>query len=178
MAVTIDGSAGVTTNVGAVYNGLQSSTAQASTSGTSIDFTGIPSWAKRVTVLLNGVSTSGTSIVQIQLGTAGGVVTTGYDSRVYNWTGGSQGATATSGFIAESSAGAAAANVRIGAIYLINITGHTWIANGSQSSISTNGAQSVINGNIALSGALTTIRITTVNGTDTFDAGSINVLYE
>ena len=87
MAITLDGSSGintsssVTTGTGAVYNGLQSSTAQATTSGTSITFTGIPSWVKRITVMFNGVSTSGTSPVQIQLG-AGSVTTTGYSSRI------------------------------------------------------------------------------------------------
>ena len=79
MTTTIDGSAGVTTNSGAIYNGIASGTAVASTSGTSIDFTGIPSWVKRITVMLSGVSTSGTSIVLIQIG-AGSVTTSGYAS--------------------------------------------------------------------------------------------------
>ena len=76
MAVTINGSAGVTTNVGAVYNGLQTGTAVASTSGTSNDFTSIPSWVKRITVMFNGVSTNGTSPVQLQIG-AGSVTAQG-----------------------------------------------------------------------------------------------------
>ena len=50
------------------YGQLVSGTAVASTSGTSIDFTGIPSWVKRITVMFNGVSTSGTSFKQIQIG--------------------------------------------------------------------------------------------------------------
>lgn len=33
-------------------------------------------------------------------------------------------------------------------------------------------------GTISLAGALDNVRLTTVNGTDTFDAGSINILYE
>ena len=33
-------------------------------------------------------------------------------------------------------------------------------------------------GRVTLSGALDRVRVTTVNGTDTFDAGSINILYE
>ena len=77
MSVIIDGSAGVTTNSGAVYNGIASGTAVASTSGTSIDFTGIPSWVKRITVMLNGVSTNGTSPKLVQLGSAS-ISTTGY----------------------------------------------------------------------------------------------------
>ena len=62
-------------------------TAQASTSGTAIDFTGIPSWVKRVTVMFNGVSTNGTSLVQIQLGTSGGVEATGYAATLFAVTG-------------------------------------------------------------------------------------------
>jgi hypothetical protein len=35
-----------------------------------------------------------------------------------------------------------------------------------------------IGGFVPLSGTLDRVRITTANGTDTFDAGSINILYE
>jgi len=157
---------------------ITSGTAVASTSGTSIDFTSIPSWVKRITVMLNNVSTNGSSLVQIQLGTSGGVVTSAYDSRCFGYTGGNAGSSATSGFIVEATGGGGAANIRIGAIQIFNISGNTWIASGSQSISTTNGASFVSNGNIVLSGVLTTVRITTVNGTDTFDAGSINILYE
>ena len=74
MSVVINGSAGVTTNSGAVYDGLQRGTAVASTSGTSVDFTSIPSWVKRITVMFNGVSTSGTSNPLVQLGDRKSVV--------------------------------------------------------------------------------------------------------
>jgi hypothetical protein len=36
----------------------------------------------------------------------------------------------------------------------------------------------VVSGSKTLAGTLDRIRITTVNGTDTFDAGQINILYE
>jgi hypothetical protein len=36
----------------------------------------------------------------------------------------------------------------------------------------------LIAGHVSLSGALDRIRLTTVNGTDTFDAGSVNIIYE
>lgn len=152
-------------------------TAVASTSGTSIDFTGIPSWVKRITVMFNGVSTSGTSQVQVQTG-AGSVTTSGYDSRVFGWTGGTQGAAYTSGFVIETTASAIAAAVRIGSIQLLNVSGNIWVATGVNSSYTTNGENNIVNGNISLSGTLDRVRITTVNGTDTFDAGSINILYE
>ena len=60
---------------------ITSGTSQASTSGTSIDFTSIPSWVKRITLMFNGVSTNGTSNYQIQIG-SGSVTTSGYTSQV------------------------------------------------------------------------------------------------
>ena len=154
-------------------------TAVASTSGTAIDFTGIPSWVKRVTVMFVGVSTSGASPVQVQLGTSSGVASTGYDTRVFTWTGGNQGSSATSGFLVESSNSApTAAAVRQGNVVFANITGNTWSGTGIVSWATINGTMSSIVGSIALSGTLDRIRITTVNGTDTFDAGTINIMLE
>ncbi len=56
---------------------LVSGTSQNTTSGTSIDFTSIPSWVRRITVLYNGVSTSGSSALIVQIG-AGSIIATGY----------------------------------------------------------------------------------------------------
>lgn len=79
MATTINGSAGVVTNSGAVYDGIQRGTA-VTASGTQVNFTDIPNWVKRITVMFNGVSTNGTSLMQVQVGTSGGVVSSGYTS--------------------------------------------------------------------------------------------------
>ena len=175
MSVVINGSAGVTTNSGAVYNGIASGTAVASTSGTSIDFTSIPSWVKRITVMFGGVSTSGTSLMQIQLGTGSTTyTTTGYNSGA--WTANtSNSGLITSGLILNSNT-AATANY-YGNIIISNLTSNTWVSSHSLGGPS-GGYQSIGGGSIALGAALTAVRITTVNGTDTFDAGSINILYE
>jgi len=172
-AATFSGA--VTTGVGALYP-LVSGTAQASTSGTSIDFTGIPSWVKRVTVMFNGVSTNGTSIKQIQLGDAGGFETTGYLGAGIQLTDATSvnAATITTGFGIRS---ALAADTINGAVIIANLTGNTWVAQGSLTD-SSRGAGYLVGGAKALSDVLTQVRITTVNGTDTFDAGSINILYE
>jgi hypothetical protein len=149
-------------------NTLQTSVA--STSGTSIDFTGIPSWAKRITVMFQGVSTSSTSVVQIQVG-AGSVTTSGY---VSSWQSGTTAYTQTSGFGAQSMA--SATDTRNGSFVLTNITGNTWV---STAVLSSGGASMGLgSGSIALGGTLDRVRITTVNGIDTFDAGSVNILYE
>lgn len=158
---------------------IVSGTAVNSTSGTSIDFTGIPSWAKRVTVMFSGVSTNGTSIVQVQIG-AGSVSTSGYSSTAsFGGSIASQYAGASSGFILEPSQVAIASTVRSGALHLMLIGGNTWVATGAIGTGTAGLVTSACAGNSpVLSSTLDRIRITTVNGTDTFDAGSINILYE
>ena len=153
---------------------LTSGTAVASTSGTSIDFTGIPSWAKRITVMFNGVSVNGVADVIVQVG-SGTVATTGYlTTRSYLVTSsvGAGASSSTSIFIAATNL---AADLKCGHVILTNISSNIWVSSGviSASSLVTWGA-----GNITLSGTLDRVRITTSNGTDLFDAGSINILYE
>lgn len=144
-----------------------------SATGTSVDFTGIPSWVKRITVMFSGVSTNGTSLIQIQLGDSGGVENTGYTGRVCDIaTGANNG---TSGIILSSDN--ATANVYNGQIYIININANQWV---SSSNLVRSDAQNAYFSayNKTLSATLDRIRITTVNGTDTLDAGTINILYE
>ena len=181
MAVVIDGTNGISSPdyevdgvTGQLYP-IVSGTAKAwnwngLTTNKEIDFTGIPSWVKRITVMFSGVSTSGTSNILIQIG-SGSVTTSGYVSQ------GSYGANAfnsTAGYILD--AGAAASTLRDGAAVLTLVTGNSWI---NASVLSQNGQYaSLAGGRIALGGTLDRIRITTVNGTDNFDAGTINIIYE
>ena len=85
---------GVATNLYPLVSG----TAVASTSGTSIDFTSIPSWVKRITLMLAGVSTNGTSDPLIQLGDSGGIENTGYVAGAAVITSGATGFSSTAGF--------------------------------------------------------------------------------
>ena len=176
MSVIINGSAGVTTNSGAVYNSIQSATAQASTSGTSIDFTSIPSWVKRVTVMFSGVSTNGTSNLLFQLGDSGGVENTGYLGSCTQLVAGVGSTVSTAGFILTNDL---AANTHNGSIFisLQDSSTNTWVASGIFGQ-SNRAATVVVGGSKPLSATLDRVRITTVNGTDTFDAGSINILFE
>jgi hypothetical protein len=152
---------------------LTSGTAVASTSGTSIDFTSIPSWVKRITVMFNAVSTNGTSNLQIQIG-AGSVITTGYTSSA--WTSNTTNTgTINSGFILTGTNSSTA--TFYGNISICLFGSNTWVESHSLGGSPT-GFNSVGGGTIALGGTLDRVRITTVNGTDTFDAGSINILYE
>jgi len=147
-------------------------TAVASTSGTSIDFTGIPSYVKRITVMFDGVSTNGTSIVLIRLGTSSGVEATGYKGTTGD--GGTPDLYST-GF--SSSPGFPAASIVNGQFVISSFGSNTWAEShllGRSDSV-----QIMFGGGIkTLSGTLDRIRITTVNGTDTFDAGTINIMYE
>lgn len=155
---------------------LTSGTAVSSTSGTSIDFTSIPTWVKRITINLSAVSTNGTSIPQIQIG-AGSVETTGYlsGSSFVTTAAGVNATTATSGFIIFSNFAPASLQ---GSIILSLLGSNIWVAQGVifQATSTANVVQTA--GTKTLSGTLDRVRITTVNGTDTFDAGTINILYE
>ena len=151
-------------------------TAVASTSGTSIDFTSIPSWVKRLTFMFDGVSLSGTSNFLLQLG-SGSVTTTGYSSRcVATGSAANVTGTSTSGIFLVSGA---TANAFRGTCTFTNISANIWVAaiSGGISDGTTNYSLTG-GGSISLSGALDRVRLTTVNGTDTFDAGSVNILYE
>lgn len=143
-------------------------------SGTAVDFTDIPSWVKRVTVMFSGVSTNGASNYLVQIG-AGSIVSGGYSSAssvVGLSTAGTQSSTA--GFLIRNNQAAAVVS---GAVFLSLLSGNTWIASGMVIDTSVP-ASYTSGGNVTLSGTLDRIRITTVNGTDTFDAGTINILYE
>jgi hypothetical protein len=154
--------------------GITSGTAQASTSGTSIDFTGIPSGVKRITVMFSGVSTNGVSPVQVQIG-SGSVTTTGYLSGAAFTAQSTVGAiNSTTGF---PLAGIDAGNIRHGHMILTNISGNIWISSNC-GGYSDGAAAFAGGGTVSISGTLDRVRITTVNGTQTFDAGSINILYE
>jgi hypothetical protein len=153
---------------------IVSGTAVASTSGTSIDFTGIPSWVRRITIMLNGVSTNGTVPLLFQIGN-GSIVTTGYVSSGTFQGAAQGGTTSTAGFLNQN--GGAVADTICGITTLVSFGNNTWVS----SSVSATGSSNftyIGAGAKTLSGTLDRLRITTTNGTDTFDAGSINILYE
>jgi len=151
-------------------------------SGTSVDFTSIPSWVKRITVMFAGVSTNGAGIVQVQLGTGGSPTTSGYTS----------GATFVSttndltraitsvttgfrAFIADE-----ATDAITGSFVITNITNNTWVCNGALLIVGVGSNAGGCNtfGSVALAGTLNMLRVTTTTGTPSFDAGTINIMYE
>ena len=148
-------------------------TSVASTSGTAILFSSLPSWVNRLTVMFSGVSTSGTSNLLIQFG-AGSVTTTGYVSGAQLQSGTAVNFTnSTAGFVLYFGS---AAYLGYGSMIFNRVTGNSWVGSGYLNTSTTTGTPSA--GGVTLSGALDRVNITTVNGTDTFDAGTINILYE
>ena len=156
---------------------ITSGTAVASTSGTSITFTGIPSWVKRVTVMFVGVSTNDTSHYQIQIGDSGGIETSGYAGNFSLIGPTVAGATnITSGFgVYNDSAGDVIHGQAV--FSLFELSTNTWVVSGLFGR-SSNNYTSVNAASKSLSATLDRLRITTITGTATFDAGSINILYE
>ena len=147
-------------------------------SGTAVDFTGIPSWVKRVTVMFEGVSTNGTSVPLLRVG-AGSIQSTGYVCAVQVL----QNAQAVNGGEVTTSFPLHPTSVSViatltGSMTLTLTTTNLWVC-----SIAINRSQDVAqvivgSGRVSLSGALDRIRITTAIGTDTFDAGTINIMWE
>lgn len=173
MPLTLNGTTGVQDNSGAFVAG----TAVASTSGTSIDFTSIPSWVKRITVMFKDVSTNGSSNYLIQLGTSSGATTSGYlGTSTLSSAGGNGSANMSTGFLLNQS-GQGAGCVFHGLITICSLGSNNWVAMGyCGESDAARGW--TVGGSVGLAATLDRVRITTVNGTDTFDAGTINILYE
>jgi len=155
------------------------STPVASTSGATIDFNSIPAWVKKITVMLAGVSTNGTSDYLVQIG-AGSVDATGYLGASLRFVSGATvaGLNYTTGFgINNGTQTAAYVTNGLMTLSLLNSSSYLWVASGvfggSDSATNTSSG-----GSKTLSGVLDRVRITTVGGTNTFDAGSVNLLLE
>jgi hypothetical protein len=165
-------------NVTGTLAPIVSGTAQVAVTNftTSADFTGIPSWVKRITVMLDGISLSGTDFPLFQLGDSGGLETTGYISTATRLTDSAAVSVGsnTTGFVIQSFAGATTLS---GSIIFTNLTGNTWVAQGAFSNTTTTNFLYVTSGSKTLSAQLDRITLTR-SGTNTFDAGTINIIYE
>lgn len=152
-------------------------TVQTSTTGTSIDFTGIPPWATRIQMTLVGVSVDAATTLAIQIGDSGGIETSGY-------LGGVVGLVNAAGIVAENPTGSwrpntgAASTVHHGIVIITlhNAATFTWTCLGvlGRSDIA---AVDVFAGSKSTSAALDRVRLTTASGTANFNAGSVNILY-
>ena len=153
------------------------------TTSTSIDFTSIPSWVKKITVTFAALKSSGGSAPTVRLGTSGGIVSSGYVGTI-------EGAAATGPAFATISLGfdlldvgsAAVANLSwSGLLNLAKVdTGNTWVANYVAGNTGAVGSSAMfwMGGSVNLGATLTTLRITSANGTVQFTGGTVNILYE
>jgi len=154
--------------------GITLGTAVATTSGTSIDFTGIPAGVKRITVMFKGVSTNSTSNLLVQLGDSGGVETSSYAGSVTIVTTGVNALNFSTGLLLTQQRTASYSDQGIMTILLMDSATDTWVSSSSVGHVGVAGTQQG-SGSKALSATLDRIRLTTVNGTSTFDAGSVNI---
>jgi hypothetical protein len=161
-----------------VSAGFTLGTPVATTSGTSIDFTGIPAGVKQLVISFNQVSTNGSSNQLIQLGDAGGIENTLYKAL---------GVTLSASVVAPATTSdgfrikiTGAGNRVSGSVFLTleNSTTFSWSASAILGDTNNNTDEmALFCGVKSLSATLDRIRITTINGTDTFDAGEINIAY-
>lgn len=160
--------------VGGSGSGLTLMTPVASTSGTSIDFTGIPATAKQIIITFSGVSTNGTSELLVQIGDAGGIETSGYLSACVDQS--SSETASTAGFIVTRGAIASSINDGVLTLYLVDSSTFTWSGAGTLWDSGVTNVQNSAGGK-STSQVTDRVRITTVGGTATFDAGKVNVQY-
>ena len=158
---------------------ITSGTAVASTSGTSIDFTGLPSWIRRVTVMFNGVSINGTAQLVAQIG-GSSIETSGYLGNV-TYMGASTASTLyTTYFIINPSSNPV--DIVYGSVLtlsLLDASTNVWSASHIGTLNQSGGWYALAGGGTkTITGSLARLRITTSSGTATFDAGSVNIIYE
>ena len=153
---------------------IQRGTEQATTSGTAIDFTGIPAGVRRITVMFDSVSANGSSLPQIQIG-SGSILNIGYLGTGSSWLTTVGTSANSTGFLLTNSV--TAADAMFGQAVLTNISGNKWSF--AFTGAHTNTIRGLSGaGLVSLSGVLDRVRLTTVNGTDVFDAGAINIFWE
>ena len=156
---------------------LVSDTAKSAT-GTSVDFTGIPATAKRITVMFSFVSTNGTSNLRLRIGPVGGVETSSYSGTSTAFASTSLSQIQLSAGVDINDGGVATASRNGHVVFtLLDSATNNWAFSGNIGQGDTTRA-AIVGGSKSLAGALSIVRITTVNGTDTFDAGTINIMWE
>lgn len=156
-------------------NSTVSGTSQATTSGTQFDFTGLPTGIKRITVSFSNVSMSGTDNIIVQIGDSGGFETSGYVSTCGAFDASFLGiATSTAGFLIAVAGSTRAFSGSV-CLTLIDSSTFSWVSSVA-GCLSTTFAVSG-GGHKSLSAEITQVRVTRT-GADTFDSGTVNILYE
>lgn len=177
--VALDGSAKLPAVDGSQLMGLLKGGLTFNLAGTAVDVTGIPVIARRVTIIFSALSTNGSSQPVLRLGTSAGIESTLYIGCVA--VGGTNAGSAMYGVatptgISMASSNSATYNTN-SVVTLFKTSGNAWVwdvvGNREDDSYALCGG-----GRKFLSGILDRFRVTTVNGTDTFDIGTVTVYWE
>jgi hypothetical protein len=168
----------ITTVTPELVKSVKSGTMINTTSGTEAAFTGIPSGVKRILVALKGVSTNGNTDKWLQIGDSGGYETTGYLGAGSRLSGAalSGPSSLTTGFNIGKDAGATMLIHGVITLVLMDAATNLWACSSILSS--EDNAIIISSGTKALSGTLDRLRLISGAGTETFDAGSMNIQYE
>jgi hypothetical protein len=165
--------AGVAAVEGVQLQRVAYATAQASTSGTEIDFTGIPSWVKEIIVTFDQVSWNAIADLLVQIGDSGGIENTGYvsNSQTFIASPAIGNAATTAGFLGGfQDAGISGSGI----MHIVNITGNVWVATAVYNTTSRGNISA---GTKTLSATLDRLRVTSASAA-TFDNGQVNILYK
>ena len=151
-------------------------TAVSTTSGTTADFTGIPSGVNEVTVILDDITSSSAQWYQLQLGDSVGIETSGY-AYSYNTFSGSAigGQQSSSNSYFQFLNAVAAGDSTSGIITLKHMGSNRWIMSSNVGSHDGGYHTAIGTGTKTISAELTQIRLKT--GTGNFTGGSFNVIY-
>ena len=151
-------------------------------SGTSVTFTDIPSWVRKINVVFYNISTSGTSPIQLQIGNSNGIVTSNYFGSWDTFTTTISTTLMSSGFVVTGQTAGQLYNGIASLYYITKTTGafvNQYWAFSSVGGITNGTANSLSGGSGSLeTNDLNQLRITTVNGTDLFDGGRVNIIFE
>ena len=147
----------------------------ATTSGNSVAVTGLPVGIRNIAVFLQDVSSTGSNEFALQVSTGTTFATSGY--KAASWNGANVDARATGLMLTY---GVAAGETRDGVIRLslADVTNNTWVSGGILNEGTTASLLNGSSGTISLSGVIDGVRIINIGGSETFDAGSINVMYQ
>lgn len=158
---------------------IHRSSAIATQSGAFKDFSGIPSWARRVTLLLYGVSTTGASDLLIQLGSSATPLSSGYINcqSIFSWASGIIGATSAAGVPIYNNSASYLWTGRI-VMDLLEPGLHNWIVTATLNNTQVAPSSVVSSGLAPLTAALTMVRLTTASGVPTFDGGYASISWE
>jgi len=163
--IVFNGSSWVPSSTGPTLGTIQTFS---NSNNKSFTFTGISSLAKRVTLLFDKLTTTGTSPYLIQIG-AGSIQTTGYYSASLAGAGVTGDETSFIGFVVAGNVGFTS-----GTITFMTLGNNRWVASGSF----TSAQMALAAGSVTLGGAFDRIRVTTLSGVDTFSYGSANIAWE